>query len=386
MSIYPILLLTFLNALSVRAARVVLPLYALELGAHPFAIGVLAATFSILPMFTSVPTGKLMDRFGARWPLVIGAGGGGLGMLVPFFVPGLPAVYIAAAMIGLSFAIYNVSLQNLIGLISNPDNRTRNFSNYTLANTVSNFVGPVIAGFSIEHFGHADTCLYLGFFTVVPVVMLVIWGRRLPPGTLRVGAQLQHAKQKHASGGIRELLADPAVRKVLATGSLLHVGQDLFNFYMPVYMHTVGLAPSAIGIVLAMYAAAAFIVRLAIPMLVARFKEDKVLVYAFFLSALSLMLVPFFKDAAMLSLISFMFGLGMGAGQPIVMVLMFSSSAEGRSGEGMGLRMTVNHFTKLSGPIAFGAIGSVFGLFPMFWLNALMMIVGGIYSRPKIIR
>ena len=380
MSIYPVLVLTFLNSISVRAARVILPLYALDLGAHPFAIGVLAATFSILPMFTSLPTGKLADRFGTRWPLIIGAIGGGFGMLVPFVLPGLPAVYIAAAMIGLSFAIYNVSLQNLIGLISNASSRTRNFSNYTLANTVSNFVGPVIAGFSIEHFGYADTCLYFALFTIVPVAMLASWGQRLPPGTLRVGTQ--HAK--HALGSIRDLLSDPVVRRVLATGSLLHVGQDLFNFYMPVYMHTVGLAPSVIGIVLGMYSAAAFIVRLSIPMLVARFKEDKVLACAFFLSALSLMLVPFFTDAVILSFISFMFGLGMGVGQPIVMVLMFSSSAEGRSGEGMGLRMTVNHITKLAGPIAFGAIGSVFGLFPMFWVNALMMVGGGILSRGKI--
>jgi hypothetical protein len=43
----------------------------------------------------------------------------------------------------------------------------------------------------------------------------------------------------------------------------------------------------------------------------------------------------------MLAVIGFTFGLGMGVGQPIVTMLMFSKSAEGRSGEALGLRMTV---------------------------------------------
>ena len=54
-------------------------------------------------------------------------------------------------------------------------------------------------------------------------------------------------------------------------------------------------------------------------------------------------------------------------------MLMFSSSSEGRSGEALGLRMTVAHFTKIVGPVLFGLLGSAFGLAPMFWINACMM-------------
>ena len=52
-------------------------LYALDLGARPLTIGLrLAASFSTLPMLFSVQAGKLADRFGSRWLLMIGAVGG----------------------------------------------------------------------------------------------------------------------------------------------------------------------------------------------------------------------------------------------------------------------------------------------------------------------
>jgi len=175
--------LTLFNMTGVRAGRVLLALYALKLGAQPFAVGVLAATFSVFPMLLSWQIGKLSDRFGSRWLLAFGAAGGGCGMLVPYFVPGLPALYVAAAMNGLSFAFYNVSIQNLVGLLSRPDTRTRNFSNYTLVISVTSFLGPLLCGFAIDHAGFALTCVYIALLSLVPVAMLVIRGGVLPGGT-----------------------------------------------------------------------------------------------------------------------------------------------------------------------------------------------------------
>lgn len=375
MSIYFVFALNFFSGATVQASRVVLPLYALDLGARPVTIGILAATFSMFPMLLAVAAGKLADCFGSRWLIVCGVVGGGLGMLLPYFARGLPAIFAAAILMGLSTAICGVSLQNLAGLLSKPHDRAKNFSNYSLVGSTTNFIGPLIAGFSIEHSGHPAACLYLALLSLVPVVMLAIWGGVLPRGTRQV---------RHAGGGsILSTLSEPGVRRVLATGSLQNTGESLYQFYMPVYTHAIGLAASTIGIVLAMNSAAAFVVRLILPRLIARFKEEKVLAYAFYVGAASLLVVPLVKNATILALISFIFGLGMGCGGPIVTMLMFGSSPEGRSGETLGLKMTVNHFTKVVSPVLFGSIASAFGLLPTFWINALMLGAGGILSHPK---
>ena len=295
-------------------------------------------------------------------------------MLVPYFFPGLPALFVAAAINGVAFAFYGVSLQNDVGLLSRPENRAQNFSNFSLMGSAVNLVAPLLTGISIDHSRHEMTCMYIALLALVPLAMLAIWGRRLPSAKRPVSAQ---------RGSMIKSLADPGIWKVLATSSLVISGMDLFQFYMPVYGHSLGLPASAIGLILGMFAAAGFVVRLVLSRLLARFGEGKLLAYAFYLGAASFLLVPFFKSVAMLAMLSFVFGLGIGCGNPIITMLMFNRSAVGRSGEALGLRMTVNHLTRSVGPVVFGSIGSAFGLFPVFWISALMLTSGGLISRPR---
>ena len=368
--------LTFALALSiitiVQAGRVLLTLYALKLGAQPFAVGILAATFSVLPMLISWQVGRFSDRFGSRWLLMFGTVGGAFGMLLPYYVSGLPALYIAGVMNGLLFAFSGASLQNLVGLLSHPETSARNFSNYSVLISSTGFLGPLLAGFSIDHSGHAVTCLYLVLMSFVPAALLAIWGGALPGGS----------RAAPPAGSVRDMLAGSGLWRVLATSSLVVTGIDLFQVYMPIYGHNAGLSASAIGVVLAMFSVSAFVVRMILPHLISRLTEEKLLAYSFFIGATSFLLVPFFHSAVVLALISFVFGLGMGCGQPITLMMTYSNSPQGRSGEAMGLRVTVNHMTRVIVPIVFGSIGSLFGLFPVFWINALLLASGGAITRP----
>ena len=54
---------------------------------------------------------------------------------------------------------------------------------------------------------------------------------------------------------------DRSVVMMLVTGALVQLGYDLFQFYVPIHGHTIGLSASAIGGVLATLAIASFIVR-----------------------------------------------------------------------------------------------------------------------------
>jgi MFS family permease len=180
------------------------------------------------------------------------------------------------------------------------------------------------------------------------------------------------------------MLADPVVLRTLITGGLLNSGLNLFQVYLPVYGHSIGLSASAIGTVLAMNSAAAFVVRFGLPQLIRKFGEARILATAFFAGAGCLTLFPVFHQAAALALLAFGFGLGMGGGQPIVLMQMFSNSRDGRSGEALGLKFTANQLTKLVSPVIFGAVATAIGLSPMFWLNAALMACGGVMSRPSV--
>ncbi|HTD91854.1 MAG TPA: MFS transporter, partial [Burkholderiales bacterium] len=141
MPIYFIYALSLFNGIGVFAAQMVLSLFALKQGASPLAVGVLAATFSIFPMLLAVTAGKLVDRFGPRWPMTFGTVGSTLGMLVPYFFAGMPALYVAGTLAGLAIIFVNLATQNLVGLLSTPETRARDFSNYTLTISAASFTG-----------------------------------------------------------------------------------------------------------------------------------------------------------------------------------------------------------------------------------------------------
>jgi MFS family permease len=367
-----VLALAALSGTAVRAGNMVLVLYALKLGSPAFVIGLLGAMFAVLPMIFSMPAGKIADRYGSRALLIFCLAGSGLGLLVAWAFPGMTAMFIAAALIGLSLAMV-VPLQNLMGHISTPETRARNFANFSLGMGTANLAGPLIAGFFIDLAGPAITCLYLTLLNAAGIAMLVVWGRRLP----------QTRSETRAAGSVYGMLRISNVRRTVATSSLINIGRDLYQFYFPVYAHGIGFSASLIGIVQATNFGAELTVRLFLGRLLRKFREEQLLAYAFFVGAVSLVLMPFFQSVYVLLVLSFMLGLGMGCGQPIITMLMYSYSPKGRSGEALGLRMTFIHFTKLIGPVVFGAIGSALGLAAMFALNAAVMAGGGMLSRPR---
>ncbi len=371
MPLYLTLTLALLTITCVQSGRVLFSLYALNLGADPFAVGILSGSSSALPLLLSWQVGRLSDRFGSRLLLMIGSVGGALGMLLPYALPGLPTLYLAAVMNGLLFACCSVSLQNLVGLLSSPADRARNFSNFSLMASAANFLGPLIAGFSIDLSGYGIASLYIMALALAAIAILAIRGNLLPGGSGEASPQ----------GSVRDLLTDSGLWRVMATSSLVVTGVVLFQFYMPIYGHNIGLSASVIGVVLAIFPGAAFIVRVFLPRMISLFGENKLLAYAFFIGAAGMMLVPFFQSAVTLGLISFAFGIGMGCGQPITIMMTFSGSEKGRSGEALGLRITANHLARMVMPVLFGTIGAAFGVFPVFWINAMMLASGGFLAR-----
>lgn len=375
MSISTVLLIVLCNMSSFRASKVLVTLFGIELGASQIAIGVIVATYSLLPALLAVYAGRLSDRLGVRWPMLAGSLGVAAGLLLPWLAPGLPALYASAALIGASHMFYNVSAQNLIGSLGGAEERTRNFSNYALAMAIGSFIGPLFAGFSIDFVGHATAYLYIAALPLVPALIMA--------SARKVGRGPRLKTEDEQAVLSTSLLAIPLLRRTLIASAVAVTAQDLFQFYMPIYGHAVGLSASAIGVILAMSGIAAFVVRIGLPVLVKRWGPDTVFNGSLYISAVTFLLFPLFSSAPALAAIALVLGLGMGCAQPVTLMLIFSRAPEGRSGEALGLRVTINQITHIAVPIVFGTIGSVFGVAPVFLANALVLTGGGLLNRAR---
>jgi MFS family permease len=385
------MLLVVINMLGMRGSKITVSLMSLELGASQFMVGVIVALYSLLPMFLGLYAGKLTDRLGVRLPIIFGSTGIALGLAIPGFFPVLPALFVSAAAIGAAHIFYNVSIQNAIGLMSPKEDRARNFSNFAMMMSISGFLGPLVSGMLIDAFGHAKTYLCLTLGPVAGVIIMLA----LPKfaANLRGGAEGGNGRNggKGGKGGEDEgiklsgfgLLGNKPLRRVIVMSGILMTALDLLHFYMPIYGHSIGLAASKIGMIMAAFSAAAFVVRVWMPDIVKRFGEHKVLTFALGVAAVAYLIIPWIKQVPLLMMITFTLGLGMGCGQPLIMMMIYNRAPEGQSGEALGLRQTINHFTHMAVPLAFGAIGSAFGVWPVFLTNSLMLMGIGYVSRRR---
>ena len=331
----------------------------------------LVALYYVCPLLLSYPAGTWGDRYGPLSPACFQRdlrrrrADGSVLRAQP-----ARALY-AGTLSGMSFAFFLVIVQNLVGIMSAPDKRAQNFSNFSLVGATSNFIGPLVAGFSIDQFNYPIACVVAGALALVTGIMVLIWGN-CSGGSRRVAPRAP----------IGKTLADPAMMRILVIGALVQLGTDLFQFYIPVYGVGIGLSASAIGALLATFAAASFIVRFALARLIKRLGEDKLLAYSFYLAAVGFALVPLFQNVVMLALVSFIFGLAPAGGQPIATMLMFSRAADGRPAKRSGCVSTVNNLVRVIAPALFGFIvsdrpGAV------FYINAAMMGAGGIVEPVK---
>lgn len=374
MTIYLILFLGLLGWMSYMSSRVLMSLYAIELGASASTIGVLIGLYGLAPLLLSVQAGKITDRLGTYWPTLLGSIGIAAGLAIPYFVRGLPVLYVSALVMGLSMVFFNITLQHMIASLGTAEQRTRNVSLQSLAIATGGMIGPLLVGFSIDHRGHVPTFLYLALLVAASSIAWVAC-RRLIPHSGR-------SKKPQSDGGVRDLLAKPSLRRVLLVSGLVVAGMDLFSFFMPIYGHSIGLSATAIGVVLGALSAATFVVRVALPKLVRSWGEDRVMTGSMYLAGATFLLFPFVESTTLLLLLSFVLGLGLGCGQPLSQIMTYNRSPAGRTGEALGLRFSFVNLTHMVIPLVFGTVGSALGLATVFVTNSVLLL-GGAYANAR---
>lgn len=373
-----ILVLSSITFITMKGSRVLMTLYAVNLGADTFDVGILFALYGLFPFLLAIAAGRIADRFDNRLLMYWGLGAYTLSMVLPFFFPSMTVLYIVAPLWGFTSMLWVVATQNLVGVLSTAQTRTRNYSYYSLGESTGSVAGPIIVGLSIDALSHQPSFLIMA---AVPALcmLVVVLKRSIIPST---GAAVADAGTPR---NMKDLLALPAMRNALLSNAAVMTGLDLFNLYMPIYGHDLGFTATTIGLIMGAFGAAAFITRLAIPLFTRRYGERAILAGAFVISGLAFIAFPLTSSAVLLAAAAFMLGLGLGCGQPLSMILSFNAAPPGRSAEGISMRLAVSYGAHVVIPPFFGMIGAALsGVGPIFWTCAIIMGSGSWINRKSI--
>jgi predicted MFS family arabinose efflux permease len=267
--------------------------------------------------------------------------------------------------------LFHICVQHAIGDGSDAATRKANFGWLALGFSISNFLGPTIAGVMIDWAGHRAAFAVATAFALASLAIVCLRRRSL--------AHRTHAPDGHGERSALELLRQGNLRRVFIVTGILASAWDVFVFVVPIYGNSIGLTASRIGMILGSFALATFVVRLALPWLSRHLRDWAIITGTMGVACTAYATFPLFETVPMLAAIAFILGLGLGATQPSTMSLIYATAPAGRAAEAVGLRSVVLNASSTVLPLAFGGVASI-GMMPVFWSMAWLVAGGGWFA------
>jgi MFS family permease len=375
--------------------RIATSLAAIKAGGGALWVGILTAMFNLVPAFLAISVGRRMDRLPLRKPMVFGCLAASICGFIAAFEPMLWVLAVSACGIGIGWMVIAAASQYAIGMYGSEAGsaaqtadsatlradsatlRVKAFSVMSMGFSISSFLGPLIAGFMIDHVS------FRAAFAVLAVLPLIaayaFWSKRF----LKLPS-IAHKIANAPAGRASELLAVPIVRNTLITGAFITIGWDLYIFMVPVLGSELKLTATQIGSVLSLFAVAVFVVRFFMPWLSKTLGERGVIVSAMVLAGCTFVAFAFAHNYALMLVLSFVIGLGLGSSQPIVLSLLHNASPPNRIGEVNGLRMTMISTSQWTMPLVFGMLSLQTGLMPLFLFVGGGLLSGSWFAKKRL--
>ena len=352
---------------SMTGMRMAAPLLALREGYSAAAVGILLALFALTQVFLALPAGRYADRHGLRRPVKYAVMVAAAGCAVPLIFPVYPALCLAALCTGAATGTATIALQRHVGRAAHDGTQLRQvFSWLAIGPAVSNFIGPFFAGMLIDHAGSQEgsTVGYRAAFGMMMAMALLTWlwvrsAKEMPPVIAADDGKRQKAW---------DLLREPDFRRLLILNWLLSSCWDVHTFVVPLLGHERGLQASVIGTILGMFALAAALIRVLMPLIAERLREATVLCVAMAITALLFAVYPLMPTAFLLGTCSVLLGLALGSVQPMIMSMLHQLTPPARHGEALGLRLMAINGSSVLMPVIFGYAGALVGVAGLFWM------------------
>ena len=373
--LYILVLLLIIAHTAFNGIRIATSLAAIKAGGGALWVGLLTAMFNIIPAFVAIRVGRMVDRVPLRRPLVVGCALMAIGGVVAAIEPMLWVLALCAATLGVGWMIIAASSQYAVALLGGSENRIRAFSVMSMGFSVSSFLGPLIAGFMIDHVSYRAAFGVLAVFPAVAAILFASRWLKVPVGEPR---------STEPDGGARELFGIPVLRNTLVTACFITVGWDLYNFMVPVLGSELNLTATQIGSVLSLFAVAVLVVRFFMPILTRRLGERGVMITAMVISGITFLAFAFAHNYSLMLTLSFIIGLGLGASQPIILSLLHDAAPAGRIGEVNGMRMTMISTSQWTMPLVFGMLSASTGMLPLFLIVGGGILSGSWFAKRKL--
>ncbi|MEV5432200.1 MFS transporter [Streptomyces sp. NPDC052701] len=363
---------------AVSMARPAVSYRALALGADERAVGVIAGAYALLPLFAAVPLGRRTDH-GRCAPLlpagvVLISGGCALSGVAD----SLAAMALWSGVMGLGHLCFVIGAQTLVARQSAPHEQDRNFGHFTIGASLGQLAGPVAAGAVIGGPDRAGTSA-LALFAAgagAAVALTSLWRtehRRTAPAA-------RTAPDDRVP--VHRILRARGVPAGILVSLCVLSATDVLTAYLPVVGEQRGIAPSVVGVLLSLRAAATIACRLVLTPLLRLLGRTPLLTATCLLAGLLCAGVALPMPVWALALLLAALGFCLGVGQPLSMTTVVQAAPDGARSTALALRLTGNRLGQVAAPAAAGLVAGAAGAAaPFVMLGVLLLLSSGAALR-----
>jgi MFS family permease len=357
----PVYMPSFAMSLCQGSALLIIPLFALDLGAAASAAAIVFAMRGLGNMMMDVPAGYSVARFGDRTTML-----GGIALLAITATGASLAnspLQLAAAALGLGAAISTWQLARLAHVTEAviQDQRGRAISTMAGLQRLGTLIGPVASGIVADQLGFSAVFIGVAVIAIIAAVVVVL--------------QVQPGPRQHAVGEHPPLLT--MVPRILKSHAgvfgtigvamlLLTTIRSGRQLLIPLWGDHIGLSATGIGLVVgaaaavdvAMFPVAGYLLDFA--------GRVRTALICIFTMALGLLAVPLTASAITLAAVAAFIGLGNGIGSGINQTLASDLAPKSERGEFLGVWRLIGDTGSLAGPLGISFVTATMTLAATF--------------------
>ena len=354
---------------------VAVPLWALDIGATPFMIGLVLGARAALSAVLSIPGGALMDRLGVN--RIAAAAAIATALLIPLYpaFPSVAVLIVLQLLTGFAQALVWMAAQAHIGRINRDDPGL--MGRFSFVSTSGNLVAPVLCGTAWDAFGPVGAFSLIGAWGVATLVVIVFLPKDVRPDVRPNEPSAGSRPRGSWFGDYRDavtMIRAPAVAFVVACSFLMTCVHALRHSFYPVYLESLDFSGTTIGVLVAVGSVVAGLSGLTAGPVSRRVRPNLLLVVAIGIAAVCLSSVVLFRDFWDLVGIAAGWGVVSGIAFPLMLYVLARSANAERQGISVGIRTTVNRLAGFIIPVAMGAAVDGFGLQTGFFVFGAVIL------------
>ena len=369
MSVY---LPSFLMSLCQGSVLLMIPLFALHLGANPAVAALVFAMRGLGNMVCDVPAGFATARLGDKTTMLTG--------VLLMAIVGLAAsqcnsplqLAIAAFLFGSAMATWMLARLTHISDTVHVSQRGKAIATMAGLGRFGNLIGPISSGVIADQFGFEYVFICIGLIALVALSLVTVSVKQNRKGHSEdspgIVALIPHILSNH-----RRVFATAGVSVLCLT--ILRSGRQLL---LPLWGESLGLGATDIGFIVSCAAGVDMMMFIPVGFMMDNWGRKYSGVSCMGILALALFIIPLSDSFSTLLLAGMLAGLGNGFGSGINMTLAADFAPAHERGEFLGVWRLCSDLGSFAGPIVMGYIANTFMLATAFSFAGGLGVAGAV--------